>query len=146
MQFHRPGKTSCRCRVAGGVRYSASVRRNLSAAVVLGSLLWCASGAGVLLVAFHEQLHHTEVHGHEDAIQAAMHGHAHESSPDHDHELTAPLTASRVTSAFQMLELTVETAAAADHQQDASRRLTAHPLMSAEYGPPPYLMNCVLLT
>lgn len=122
------------------------MRRNLSVAVVLGSLLWCASGGGVLAVAIHEQLHHAHDHGHEEVFQAAIHGHAHESSPDHDHELTAPLTASRVTSAFQMLELAVEAATAADHKQDASRRLTTNPLMSAEYGPPPYLMNCVLLT
>jgi hypothetical protein len=122
------------------------VRRNLAVVVVLGSLLWCASGAGVLLVAAHEHLHHDEKHGHEKVFQAAIHGHAHESSPDHEHELSAPLTASRVTPAFQMLELAGETAAAGDHRRDEPRHLTTHSMMSAECGPRPYLANCVLLT
>lgn len=122
------------------------VRRNLYVVVVLGSLLWCAGGGGVLAVAVHEQLHHAHDHCHEEVFQAAVHGHAHESSPDHDHEFTASLTVSRVTSTLQMLEYVVETAAAADHQSDASRRLMANSVTSAEYGPPPYLMNCVLLT
>ena len=80
------------------------MRRNLAAVAVVCSLLWVVSGVSALALTLHEHGHHVEDHDHHDAIQTVLHGHAHESLPDHDHELTAPLMASRMfSSARRML-------------------------------------------
>lgn len=100
----------------------------------------------MLMLAAHEHLHHTDTHDHEDAIQTAIHGHAHESSPDHEHEFTAPLSASRVSAASQLAALSIGNDVPADHRQDESHRLAVPAATSPGCGPPPYLMNCVLLT
>ena len=100
----------------------------------------------VLAVALHEHSHHPHEHDHRMAVAAALHGHAHKSAPDHDHEFAAPLTASRISIAFYAPELAVETAVAVDDQPDISNRLAAHAARCLQYGAPPYLMNCVLLT
>jgi hypothetical protein len=128
------------------VRYSAIVRRNSAAVLALTSLLWCASGAGVLMVAAHEHLHHAETHDHGRAIETAIHGHAHDSTPDHEHEFTAPLGASRTSTATQLPNLCSEYNAASDHARGESHRRLAPAALSREHGPPPYLMHCVLLT
>jgi hypothetical protein len=49
----------------------------------------------VLAVALHESLHHAEPHDHDAALQAALHGHAHEGTPDHDHEIAMAPSAPR---------------------------------------------------
>ena len=139
-------KTCVVCRVVSCVRYFASVRRDLVVFAVVGSLLWAGAGLSVLAVALHEHSHHPHEHDHSMAVAAALHGHAHKSAPDHDHEFAAPLTASRISIAFYTPELSVETAVAVDDQPDISNSLAAQAARCLQYGAPPYLMNCVLLT
>ena len=78
--------------------YSTLVRRNLVVVAAIGSLLWGACGVAVLATAAHELRHHSEAHDHGGALQIALHGHAHQGEPDHDHQCAAPVTGSHPAS------------------------------------------------
>jgi len=128
------------------VRYSAIMRRNLASVAVVCLLLWVVSGLSVLGIALHEHVHHTEPHDHYDALQAALHGHAHEGSPDHDHELSAPLNASR-SSAAPHPQIMASRAPLLQGSETSRLRVVAASLSGTRiHGPPSYLMHCVLLT
>ena len=128
------------------MRYSAVVRRNLVVIVAVCSLLWAVTGVSVLALTVHQHSNHSEAHDHLEDLQAAFHGHAHESTPDHDHEFTAALSASRASAAEYSPGLTshgrILTTTEPDVIQDAASSLWR----IQGNGPPPYLMNCVLLT
>jgi len=110
------------------------------------SLLWAVAGVSVLAIALHEHHHHTENHDHLDAIEVVLHGHDHGGSPDHDHQLTAPLSASRSMwagsshAAVSLADDLVDTGTCVDGPLSKS---LSEP---RDLGPPAYLMHCVLLT
>ena len=122
------------------------MRRCLFSVAVIGSLLWAVGGVSVLAVVLHQHSHHSEAHGHHDALQALVHGHSHENSPDHNHELTATLSASRVSSIAHFDVVASEGDALSDSDTNAVQA-AAITLSRARYqGPPPYLENCAFLT
>ena len=128
------------------MRYSSIVRRNLVAAVTVCSLLWAVTGVSVLAVALHDHHHHAEIHDHHDAIEVVLHGHSHEGSPDHDHELTAPLSAARshvpVPAGAAVSQLYESVAA----QIDGVRVRIGNRLEARDLGPPTFLLLCISLT
>ena len=128
------------------MRECSTVRRNLASVVVVFSLLWAASGASVLALALHEHHHHAETHDHHDAIEVVLHGHSHEGSPDHDHQLAAPLSASRTMWCGHSHAMVSQI----NHLVDAkcsSIGASADSLSEPrDLGPPAYLLHCVLLT
>jgi hypothetical protein len=128
------------------VGYFGIVRRNLVVGAVVCSLLWAVTGVSVLAVALHEHVHHGHHHDHQGVLQTAIHGHAHEGIPDHDHELSAPLSASRFSAVEHSAALASQISVLADHQREESRTTAASMTRSREHGPPKYLMNCVFLT
>jgi len=127
------------------MRYSSIVRRNLVTAATICALLWAVTGVSILAVALHELHHHGETHDHHDPIEVVLHGHAHEGSPDHDHELTAPLSVSRTfwsVHSHVMVSLLNEFVDAEVGSVNAMANSLSEPW---DLGPPAYLMNCVLL-
>jgi len=124
------------------------VRRNLAAVAVVCSLLWVVSGVSVLALTLHEHGHHVEAHDHHDAIQTVLHGHAHESLPnhDHDHELTAPLMASRMFSSVHSHVIVSQPNDLVDTAVSSVSALAKSLSDPRDLGPPSYLMHCVLLT
>lgn len=139
-------KEEAACSVSPVVGYSSVVRRYLVAGAVMCSLLWTVIGVSTLAVAFHEHSHHAETHDHHDALEVVLHGHAHEGSSDHDHELSAPLSASR---SFGSVGPPIMVSQACDHSEDATRPkrgMTTCLSGARDLGPPRYLMHCVLLT
>jgi len=128
------------------VGYFGIVRRNLVVVVAVCSLLWAVTGVSVLAVALHEHFHHAHYHDHHGILQAAIHGHTHEGTPDHGHELTVPLSASRVSAVEHSFGLASQFCVLADQQRDEARTTAASISRSRGHGPPKYLMNCVLLT
>jgi len=109
-------------------------------------MLWAVSGVSVLAVALDEHCHHSEDHDHHEALQAALHGHSHEGLPDHDHELTAPLSAAKTLSwvhphavASQAYELTARVTSVVE-------AVVPRPSIGHDHGPPSYLMHCAFLT
>lgn len=134
------------CRAVYRVRYFKFVRRHLYAIVAVGALLWAGTGVSVLAVALHESLHHADPHDHHEAVRVALHGHAHDGTPDHDHDLAAPPGASQRPSAAGPLGASPE-----DNEVTVSEHQKTQPEDSSSgafprYGPPPYLLHCVLLT
>ena len=139
-------KRICNCGVVGRVRYSVPVRRRLFIVVASLALLWVGTGVSVLAVAVHESLHHADPHDHHEAVRVAFHGHAHDGTPDHDHDVTAPPGASQRPSAAGPLD-----ASPGGNEVTVPERQKAQPEDSSSgagsrYGPPPYLLHCVLLT
>ena len=128
------------------MRYSAIMRRNLAAVAVVCSLLWAVSGVSVLGIALHEHFHHAEPHEHHEALEAALHGHAHEGSPVHDHELSAPLNASRSSAAPHPQVMASRAPLLQGSEVSPLRAVAASLSGRRNYGPPSYLMHCVLLT
>ncbi len=122
------------------------MRRNLAAVAVVCSLLWVVSGVSVLALALHEHGHHGEAHDHHDAIQAVLHGHAHESLPDHDHEFTAPLSASKTISSGHSHAIASQAYDLAECVVSSPGAVATCLSTPRKHGPPSYLMNCVLLT
>lgn len=128
------------------MRYSVLMRRCLFVVVASGALLWAGTGVSVLLVALHEHSHHADQHDHHEAVQAAMHGHAHEDGPFHHHHLSATPGASRVSTVAQMSDAMISGRAILDLD---NRRITRADLRfrsSARDGTPAFLMHCALLT
>jgi len=128
------------------MRYSSIVRRSFAAVAVVCSLLWAVSGVSVLGIALHEHFHHAELHDHHGALQAALHGHAHEGSPVHDHELRVPLSASRSSAAPHPQVVTSRTPLLQGFEASRLRAVAASLSGARNHGPPSYLMHCVLLT
>jgi hypothetical protein len=75
-----------------------------------------------------------------------LHGHAHEGLPDHDHELTAPLSASRVSSAPQLQTMALQTSPLDVSAACSLRAGSTSQSWMRDHGPPVFLMHCVLLT
>jgi len=126
------------------VKYFSVVRRNLASVVAVCSLLWAVSGVMVLALALHEHGHPVE--NHYDAIQTALHGHAHEDSPDHDHELTAPLSASRTLRSVHSHAMVSQPNDLVDAAVSSVGTMANSMSEPRDFGPPPYLLHCVLLT
>jgi hypothetical protein len=115
------------------------------AIVTICSLLWAVTGVSVLAVALHEHYHH-ETRDRHEAIEVVLHGHSHEGSPDHDHELTAPLSAARS-------HLPVPVGAAASQlyesvavQMGGVGARIGNRFEARDLGPPTILLLCVSLT
>ncbi|MEN8164792.1 MAG: hypothetical protein ABFS37_11740 [Acidobacteriota bacterium] len=125
---------------------SLIVRRDLTILAVIGALLWAVSGVSVLAVVLHQHSHHSGAHGHHDALEAAVHGHAHEGRPDHDHEFTAPLSASRASSAAQLHLMASQGFSLPDRETKTVRAAAIALSRLRVHGPPPYLKNCAFLT
>jgi ABC-type Zn2+ transport system substrate-binding protein/surface adhesin len=122
------------------------VRRDLVVIVAVCSLLWAVTGVSVLALAVHQHSSHSEAHDHLEELQATFHGHAHESAPDHDHEFTAALSASRASAAEYSPGLTSHGRMLTTTKPDVIQGAASSLWKSQDYGPPSYLMNCVLLT
>jgi hypothetical protein len=109
--------------------------------------LWAVTGVSVLVIAFHEyHHHHADIHDHQDAFDIVLHGHSHEGSPDHDHQITSTFSASR-TIWFGHSGITASEAGFL--VDDETRRFATTvdiPSEARDLGPPAYLMHCVLLT
>jgi len=126
--------------------YSQLVRRDLVAVAAVASLLWALNGVSVLALVLHQHSHHAEAHDHRHGLQTAVHGHAHQGTPDHDHELSAPLSASRASSVVYSPGIASEGCILADGERELIRSAAVFLSMSREHRPPPYLMHCALLT
>lgn len=128
------------------MRYFEIVRRNLVIASTICSLLWAVTGVSVLAVALHEHHHHAEMHDHHEAIEVVLHGHAHEGSPDHDHQLTAPLSVSRSTWYGHSHVMDSHAGDFDDSEIGPAGSAFKGPPERRDFAPPTYLMLCVLLT
>ncbi len=129
------------------MRYSVIVRRILVIAVTVGSLLWAVNGVSVLAIAYHEHHHHRVVsHDHDDAFEFLLHCHDDGGTPHHDHELTAPLTASRISWSGHLHSTISQTSDLDDAKSMTVRASVGEPLESRDLGPPVFLIHCVLLT
>ncbi len=128
------------------MRHCSIVRISIVAVVVVCSLLWAVTGVSVLALALHEHGHHVEDHGHYDALQIALHGHAHESSPDHDHEVTSPLSASRAWWSGHIDALISQFHSSPDSGIASAGTSTLQQVEGRDIRPPSYLLHCVLLT
>lgn len=126
--------------------YSSPMRRSLTASVAVCSLLWAVSGVSVLAVALHEHAHHAEDHHHDAAIRTALHGHTHESSPDHDHELTTLAGFSRGSAMHHFQDAATQRPGAEVCCESLFRVGGAAEPSARDVGPPPYVMYCALLT
>jgi len=122
------------------------VRRNLAAVAVVCLLLWVVSGVSVLALTLHEHSHHVEAHDHHDAIQTVLHGHSHEGTPDHDHELTAPPSVSRTFWSVHSHAVVSLPNDLVDAEVSSVGAMADSLSESRDLGPPAYLMHCVLLT
>ena len=128
------------------MRYSSIVRRILETVVIVWSLLWAVTGVSVLAVALHEHHHHTENHDHHAAIEVVLHGHAHDGPSDHDHQLTAPLSASRSVWAGSSHAAVSIAGDLVDTGTCVGGSLFKSLSEPRDLGPPAYLMHCVFLT
>ena len=128
------------------MRYFAIMRRNLVTAAAICLLLWAVTGVSVLAVALHEHHHHTEMHDHHEAIEVVLHGHSHEGSPDHDHELTSLLSVSRTFWSVNSQALVSLPNDLDDAEIGPDGSSFNGPSEPRDFGPPAYLMHCVLLT
>lgn len=122
------------------------MRRRLFVVAAILALLWAGTGVSVLAVALHEILHHADPHDYHDAVRVALHGHAHDGTPDHDHNLTATPGASRGPSAAGPVGASPEgnQATVLERQKTQPEAFSSGTCLG--YGPPPYLLHCVLLT
>lgn len=114
-------------------------------AVAVGSLLWSVGGFSALAVVVHEHAHHTETHDHCEDLRAALHGHGHEATPDHDHRLASPPPASRAAAGGSSDALVLQAQALADPLQGDSPLEPRSTRRIREPLPPPYLLYGVLL-
>ena len=110
------------------------------------SLLWAVTGVSVLAVAYHEHHHHGETPIHQDAIEVVLHGHDHEGSPNHDHELTAPLSASRSSWSAHADSAVSRVNDQVDAEAQTARSSTVDHSEPRGLGPPAFLVPWVLLT
>ena len=122
------------------------MRRNLVVVGIVCSLLWVVTGVSFLALALHEHHHHGGSHKHHDAIEVVLHGHSHEGSPDHDHELTAPLSVSRTFWSVHSQALVSLPNDLVDAEVSLVNAMVNSLSEPRDLGPPAYLMNCVLLT
>lgn len=128
------------------MEYWVIVKRELLIFVLIGAVFWAVTGVSVLAVAVHEHREHSDFHDHLQAFRTALHGHAHEGTAEHDHEPTAPSSASRAPVVVQPLELpSFPCDADADRKCTLSCEDTSTPFFGDE-GPPPYLILGVFLT
>jgi hypothetical protein len=117
------------------------------AAVIICSLLWAVTGVSVLAIALHEHHHHpAETHDHDDAFELVLHCHDGAASPHHDHELTAPLSASRTWWSGHLHSIVTQTGDLIDAEATTVRTSVGTSLESRDLGPPAFLLHCVLLT
>ena len=129
------------------MRYSSIVRRNLVAAVTVCSLLWAVTGVSVLAIAYHDFFHHpSETHDHDGTFELVLHCHDNEGTPHHDHELTAPLSASRTSWSGQVNSVVSQVNDLVDSEAGACREVVKGSTDSNDHGPPAFLLHCVLLT
>ena len=129
------------------MRYCSTVRRILVVAVAVCSLMWAVTGVSVLVIAYHEHHHHhAETHNHDDVFELVLHCHDNEGLPHHDHELTAQLSASRVSWSGHLFSMVTQANDLDDGEiwadLDSARCLSE----LRDHGPPAFLMHCVLLT
>lgn len=129
------------------MRYFAIVRRILVVAVTVCSLMWAVAGVSVLVIAYHEHHHHhADTHNHDDVFELVLHCHDNGGSHHHDHELTAPLSASRTSWSGHLLSMVTQANDLVDAEiwsDLASTRGLSEP---GDYGPPAFILHCVLLT
>jgi hypothetical protein len=122
------------------------MRRYLIATSVVCSLLWAVCGMSALAVALHEHVDHAEPHDHHDVIRTVLHGHSHEGTPDHDHELSTLVGASR-GSATPHNQDPASQSPDTEHYRGSSLRVGgATEPCAPDVGQPLYVMHCVLLT
>ena len=111
------------------------------------SLLWAVTGVSVLAIALHEHHHHpAEIHDHDDAFEMVLHCHDNGGTPHHDHELPAPLNASRSSWSGHLHSTVSQTSDLVDAETMTVRASVGDHLESRDLGPPAFLMHCVLLT
>ena len=134
------------CLTLADVRYSSIVRRNLVVFVTVCSLLWAVTGVSVVVIAYHEHHHHAKDHDHVKAIEVVFHGHDHESSPTHDHELTAPMSASRTSWSGLMHSMASRVNDFVDADVELFRDAAGASTETRDPRPPAFLLHCVLLT
>lgn len=117
-------------------------------AVTVCSLLWAVTGVSVLAIAYHEHHHHheAEVHDHDDAFELVLHCHDNDGTPHHDHELTAPLNASRTSWSAHAHSVVSQTEKFLELETGAVRVSAGDISDPRDLGPPVFLMHCVLLT
>jgi hypothetical protein len=75
-----------------------------------------------------------------------LHGHSHEGSPDHDHELTAPLSVSRTFWSVHSQALVSLPNDLVDAEVSLVNAMVNSLSEPRDLGPHAYLMHCVLLT
>lgn len=121
------------------------MRRRLCAALVVLAVLWTGVGLSVLAVSAHEHLRHAEPHDHHAAVEVALHGHAHDGSPDHDHDLTGPVQASRDRSTVQLAEASLPRGVVVESELHRLQHEDGSSTLTREHGPPVHLLHCVLL-
>ncbi len=123
------------------------MRRFLVSAVTVCSLLWAVTGVSVLAIALHEHHHHpAEVHDHDDTFELVLHCHDNDGTPHHDHELKAPMSASRTSWSNHVHSMTSQTSDVVDTETGTVRFSAVEYSEPRDLGPPAYLMLCVLLT
>jgi hypothetical protein len=75
-----------------------------------------------------------------------LHCHDNEAFPHHDHELTAPLSASRSSWSGHLYSAVSQANDLVDAEATASHAAVSDPVEPRDLGPPVFLMHCVLLT
>jgi hypothetical protein len=122
------------------------VRRILVGILAVCALLWGVTGVSALAIAAHEHVHHTEGHDHHEDLEAALHGHAHEGVPDHDHDLTASPIAPRAAAPGSGYASGSQPLIPAPDQPGEGLLTSTSVGWCSSHGAPPFLMFCALLT
>lgn len=116
-------------------------------AVTVGSLLWAVCGVSVLAIAYHDYHHHSaETHNHEDTFELVLHCHDEGTAPHHDHELTAPMSASRTSWSGHLHSAISQESGIVDVDATTGGASAGDYSESRDLGPPVFLLHCVLLT
>ena len=100
----------------------------------------------MLVVALHEHVHHAASHEHVDAMQVALHGHFHEHSPDHDHELAAHSSVVRIWSSAHSHVMAAQVHDFMGHGTASILPAASGLLKPRDHDPPFHLIHCVFLT
>lgn len=109
--------------------------------------MWAVTGVSVLAIALHEHHHHpAETHNHDVSFELVLHCHDNAASPHHDHELTAPLSASRTSWSGHLLSAMSEANAHVNAETMTVHASVGDRSEPRDLGPPVFLMHCVLLT
>ena len=111
------------------------------------SLLWAVCGVSVLAVAYHDHHHHpAETHDHDDSFELVLHCHDEGTTPHHDHELTAQMSASRTSWSGHLHSTVCQANNLLDSEVGTRREAGMDSTESNDHGPPVFLLHCVLLT